>query len=291
MKRLVSVLSALLVTGLSFFSSAQNAPKKDYSVEAVPLSNVDITDEFWAPKQEVNRTVSIQHCILKSEERGGMTIGGGILEGAGYMIAKRHDPAFEGYIKKRVDATVERSVAASANANQAMRGGGPSPEAAVAYYEATNDRRLLDLSIKAADAADAVYGPGKKGYISGHEGQKIGLIRLFRFNGDEKYWQLAKFLLDIRGRDEYQQQSASEYPGEREYNQNHKPVLEQSRGGRPLCAGDVSLYPADRYRGADGATGIREGRRCALARCGLQKMYLTGRDRLHPAAGKIRCSL
>ena len=99
MKHLVSVLSALLVAGLSFISSAQNAPKRDYLVEAVPLSKVDIIDEFWAPKQEVNRTVSIQHCIQKSEERGAMTIGGGILEGAGYMIAKRHDPVFEDYIR------------------------------------------------------------------------------------------------------------------------------------------------------------------------------------------------
>ncbi len=229
MRRAGSILVVLFIAGASFAIVAQNSPPKaDYTVAAVPLTRVDITDSFWAPKQEVNRTVSIQHCILKSEERGGTTIGGGILEGAGYMIAKRRDPPFEEYIKKRVDATVERSARTGANPAQAARGGGPSPEAAVAYYEATGDRRLLDLSLRAADAADAVYGPGKQGYISGHEGQKIGLIRLFRFTGDEKYWRLAKFFLDIRGRAEYQQQSASEYPGEREYNQNHKPVLEQT---------------------------------------------------------------
>ncbi len=229
MKRRVSILAAFLTAALSFLNGAQDPPTRpDYSVEDVPFTNVEITDEFWAPKQEINRTVSIQQCILKSEERGGTTIGGGILEGAGYMIAKRHDPAFEAYIRERVDATVKRSAAASGNAGQAFRGGGPSPEAAVAYYEATSDRRLLDLALKAADAADNVYGPGKKGYISGHEGQKIGLIRLFRFTGDERYWKLAKFFLDIRGREEYQQQTAGEYPGNREYNQNHKPVLEQT---------------------------------------------------------------
>ena len=229
MRRYISILTAFFISGLCFFSNAQKAQvNADYPVQAVSLADVDITDQFWAPKQEVNRTVSIQHCIQEAEKRGGTTIGGGILEGAGYMIAKRSDPAFEEYIKKRVDATVARSTTASGNAGQAMRGGGPSPEAAVAYYEATKDRRLLDLALKAADAADAAYGPGKKGYISGHEGQKIGLMRLFRFTGDEKYWRLAKFFLDIRGQAEYRQQSAGEYPGELEYNQNHKPVLEQT---------------------------------------------------------------
>jgi len=221
MRQFVSILAALAISGVSFVGNAQNAPAgRDYPVQAVPFADVDITDQFWAPKQEVNRTVSIQHCIQQAEQRGRNTIGGGILEGAGYMIAGRRDPAFEEYIKKRVDATVA-SMAGG-------RGGGPSPEAAVAYYEATKDRRLLDLALKAADAADAVYGPGKKGYISGHEGQKIGLIRLFRFTGEEKYWQLAKYFLDIRGQAEYRQQASVEYPGELEYNQNHKPVVEQS---------------------------------------------------------------
>ena len=67
--------------------------------------------------------------------------------------------------------------------NPAMRAGGTSAEAAVAYFQATGDRRLLDAAIKAADAAVETVGPGKKAYISGHEGQKIGLIRLFRQTG------------------------------------------------------------------------------------------------------------
>jgi len=244
MRILVSTLAALLISGPSFVSHAGNAPPKvDYPVEAVPFARVDTTDRFWAPKQEINRTVSIQHCIQEAEKRGGTTIGGGILEEAGCMIAKRHDAAFEEYIKKRVDATVVRSTAMAGSPGQALRGGGPSPEAAVAYFEATKDRRLLDLAMNAADAADAVYGPGKKGYISGHEGQKIGLIRLFRFTGDERYWKLAKFFLDIRGQAEYQQQSSGEYPGEREYNQNHKPVLEQTEAVGH-CVRATYLYTA-----------------------------------------------
>jgi len=232
MKRFVSILCVFVLAGLLLSSCGKQTPvKMDYTVRAVPLTQVDITDDFWAPKQEINRTVSIQHCIAKSEERSGrLTIGGGYLEGAGYMIMKRRDAAFEEYIKKRIDATVERAIPASGSVNSATRGGSPSPEASVAYFEATGDRRLLDLSIKGADVADSLYGPGKKGYISGHEGQKIGLIKLFRFTGDEKYWKLAKFFLDIRGREEYQKEWVGEnnYPWDRTYNQNHKPVIEQT---------------------------------------------------------------
>ncbi len=277
MRRLVLTLAMVCLSGFSFISKAQNATiKADYAAQAVPLTDVEITDQFWAPKQEVNRTVSIQHCIQQAEQRGGTTIGGGILEGAAYMIAKRRDPAFEDYIKRRVDATVARTAASGTNSGQTMRGGGPSPEAAVAYYEATKDRRLLDLALKAADAADAIYGPGKKGYISGHEGQKIGLIRLFRFSGEEKYWWLAKFFLDIRGQVEYRQQSAGEYPGELEYNQNHKPVLEQTEAVGH-CVRAMYLYiPLTDIAALTGLPEYAKAEDALWEDVVSRKMYITG---------------
>ena len=39
-----------------------------YSVNPVPLTQVDILDDFWAPRMEVNRKVSIWHCFNKMEE-------------------------------------------------------------------------------------------------------------------------------------------------------------------------------------------------------------------------------
>jgi uncharacterized protein len=269
MRSLLSILGVLFISGGAFLCSAQKAPAtQDYSVRAVPFVDVDITDRFWAPKQEVNRTVSIQHCIQQSEQRGRAAIGGGILEGAGYMIAKRREPAFEEYIKQRVDATVENMAGG--------RGGGPSPEAAVAYYEATRDRRLLDLALKAADTADAIYGPGKKGYISGHEGQKIGLIRLFRFLGEEKYWKLAKFFLDIRGQAEYRQQASVEYPGELEYNQNHKPVLEQNEAVGH-CVRAMYLYiPLTDIAALTGQPEYAKADDALWQDVVYRKMYLTG---------------
>jgi hypothetical protein len=40
------------------------------AVRSVPLSDVDITDEFWGPRLQVNRTVSIQHCFRQTEATG-----------------------------------------------------------------------------------------------------------------------------------------------------------------------------------------------------------------------------
>ena len=98
-------------------------------------------------------------------------------------------------------------------------------EAAVAYFEATGKRKMLDAAIKAADAMDATFGPGKKTYISGHEGLKIGLIRLYRQTGDARYARLAQFFMDERGKDDYPR--TGEYAIDRTYAQDHAPVTAQ----------------------------------------------------------------
>ena len=52
MKHHISFLSALLVTGLSFFVSAKTPPTKmDYSVEAVPFTLVDILTNSGLPSR------------------------------------------------------------------------------------------------------------------------------------------------------------------------------------------------------------------------------------------------
>jgi hypothetical protein len=228
MKRSIPALLFIVMTALSLSNCRPQALRKaDYPVEAVPLAQVDITDGFWAPKQEVNRTVSLWHLFKKYEEESGHFYDTRALEGAAYMIAKRRDPALEEYVDRMVDKLLEWLNARITGPDQALWADGNFLEAAVAYYEATGKRRMLDAAIKYVDMMDQVYGPGKKAYISGHEGLKIGLIRLFRQTGDERYWKLAKFFLDIRGQDKYQREGG-EYADDKTYAQNHKPVLEQS---------------------------------------------------------------
>ena len=46
------------------------SPTKDYPIRAVPLTSVRITDAFWAPRREINRTVTIQHIMQQNELTG-----------------------------------------------------------------------------------------------------------------------------------------------------------------------------------------------------------------------------
>ena len=97
-------------------------------------------------------------------------------------------------------------------------------EAAVAHYQATGKRTLLDIALRSADLLVGTFGPGKKSIWPGHQITEMGLARLYRVTGNERYLNLAKFLLDERGPN----------PGEKtnarglEYNQAHQRVIEQT---------------------------------------------------------------
>jgi len=88
-------------------------------------------------------------------------------------------------------------------------------EAAVAHYQATGKRTLLDVAIKNANLIDNLFGWGKIEKVPGHQEIEIGLVKLFRVTGERKYLELAKFFLDRRG------------PGGNEYNQMHEKVIDQ----------------------------------------------------------------
>ena len=53
-------------------------------------------------------------------------------------------------------------------------------EAAVAYYEATGKRTLLDVAIRNADMLCNTFGTNKKRIASGHQEIEIGLVKLDR---------------------------------------------------------------------------------------------------------------
>ncbi|MHC4991139.1 MAG: glycoside hydrolase family 127 protein, partial [Planctomycetota bacterium] len=94
-------------------------------------------------------------------------------------------------------------------------------EAAVAYEQATGKRALLEVAIRSADLIDREFGPGRRNDPPGHEEIEIGLVKLYRATGNERYLKLAKFFIDQRGHADGRELYGI-------YAQDHVPVVEQT---------------------------------------------------------------
>ncbi len=261
--------------------------KLDYSIEPVSFADVDVQDDFWRPKMDVNQSVSIWHCFQKYEETGHLA-SPKLIEGAAYMLAKRPNPRLEAYVDERIDESVSRVESMlEEKPESAVRISGHFFEAAVAYHEATGKRKMLDAAVKAADLIGEIYGPGKKIHISGHEGLKIGLIRLFRHTNEERYWKLAKFFMDERGKEGYTR--TGEYAKYREYAQDHKPVIEQEEAVGH-CVRAMFLYiPLEDITALTGEQAYAAAAKKIWEDSVFTKTYLTGgvgAIRFHEQFGK-----
>jgi DUF1680 family protein len=161
-------------------------------------------------------------------------------------------------------------------------------EAAVAYFEATGKRKLLDVVCRFADHIDSVFGkePNKKKGYPGHEEIELALVKLYRVTGKKRYLYLSKYFIDERGRDPNYFKKESEARGEKadkiqdrlnlSYYQAHLPVRSQTKAeGHSVRA--VYLYSGM----ADVA--IETGDKTLIDACKklwknitLRRMYITG---------------
>lgn len=204
---------------------------------ALPLTDVRIEDKLWASRMETNRTRTLEVVYRKLIEHGNirnLAIAAGKqkgqfegpfwadsdvykwLEGASYTLAGRRDAALEA----KVDEVIALMAAAQMPdgyldthfqvldpagrwTNLAffheMFCAGHLIEAAVAHYEATGRKTLLDIAVKLADHIDRTFGPGKRGGQPGHEEIELALVKLSRATGEPRYLRLAQFFLDSRG--------------------------------------------------------------------------------------------
>lgn len=112
-------------------------------------------------------------------------------------------------------------------------------EAAVAYNEATGNEKVLQIAYKLADYIDSYFGDedGKHFGIDGHEEIEIGLMRLYRVSGNDRYKKLAEYFINSRGVkpgffiEQWKELDNNLLGGVRSfpltYFQNHVPVKEQ----------------------------------------------------------------
>jgi len=70
MRRMAVVLSILSLAATSCLRRPAEKPRPDYPASPVAFTDVRVKDGFWAPKMEVNRTVTVPFALRKNEETG-----------------------------------------------------------------------------------------------------------------------------------------------------------------------------------------------------------------------------
>lgn len=113
-------------------------------------------------------------------------------------------------------------------------------EAAVAHYQATGKRTLLNVALKNADYLMRTIGPDKLIVVPGHQEIELGLVKLYRVTNERRYLDFARFLLDMRGRSDKRPlfpDPARSGQGSK-YLQDHVPVTQQKEAvGHAVRAG------------------------------------------------------
>jgi len=116
-------------------------------------------------------------------------------------------------------------------------------EAALAYYEATQNQKALSIACKLADCIEVNFGyeEGKIRGYDGHEEIELALTKLYECTNDDRYLKLSRFFLYERGQDtSFFERQRREDNGKRDvikgmahrplsYYQAHKPILEQDK--------------------------------------------------------------
>ena len=276
----------ILLTLVSCKETSMNYEQPNEQIVQVPFTNVHLSDAFWAPRVETNRTVSIPSAFHECEVNGrfdNFAIAGGlkegehrgdfsfddtdpykIIEGASYSLAVKYDAKLDHYL----DSVIALIAAAQeddgylttcvTNQCDRLRGwwgrgrwdrinshelynSGHLYEAAVAHYKATGKRNLLDVALKNADLVCETFGDedGKIHRPGGHPIVEMGLAKLYKVTGDEKYLRQAKYFCDETGR-------CTDGHAPSMYSQDHMPIIQQEEiVGHAVRAGYLYSGVAD----------------------------------------------
>ena len=227
---------------------------------------VTLTGGFWKQKEDLNRDVSLPAVYEQFSETGrigafrfdwkeGMPNKPHIywdsdvfkwLEGAAYVLFRKDDPELRSKAEAIIDRIVKNQgedgyfniyyTVVEPKARFTSRDGcelycaGHLIEAAVAYYEATGEDRLLKSAEKYAAYIKAVFMDGTAGptpafRTPGHQEIEIALIRLYRTTGNRDWLDLCAYFLNERGIDPSEGEGYGSYG---EQVQSHLPIREQT---------------------------------------------------------------
>ncbi len=186
-----------------------------------------------------------------------------VLEGASYSLAVQPDPEMSAYLDKLIalfasaqepdgylytTRTIDpqhphpwsgsRRWVNEQELSHELYDAGHLFEAAAAHYQATGKTNLLNVATKEADLLCRTFGPGTNQLHlwPGHEIVEMGLAKLYRVTGEQRYLDLAKYFLDMRG----------SHPGGDDYHQSRIPPVDQTEAiGHAVRAGYLYSGMAD----------------------------------------------
>ena len=206
-------------------------------MKALPFTAVTINDRFWAPRQKTNSEATIPHELAQCRQTGridNFAKAGGLMSGAfegiffndsdvykwveaaSYTLSTHPNPAWEaeldevitkiaasqqpdGYLNTYFTLVEPTKRWQNLGIMHELYCAGHLFEAAVAHYQATGKRNLLDVACRFADLIDGIFGPGKQDGLPGHEGIELALVKLASVTGETRYAALAEYFVTRRG--------------------------------------------------------------------------------------------
>lgn len=230
-KPTIKCIGILLLT--PFILTAQESLQK---LQPVNFSQVVITDPFWKGRMQTVATSTLDACILYTETKTGRIRNfekaaahtgkhEGIyfddsdvykaLEAMAYSLRNNPNPAIE----QKADEWIAKIAAAQlpdgylntyyelTDINKRWTDmekhedycAGHLIEAAIAYYNTTGKRQLLDVAIRFVKHIDSTFRLQNRHWVSGHQEIELALMRLYHLTSDHTYLDLAKWYLEQRG--------------------------------------------------------------------------------------------
>ncbi len=269
-----------------------------WKLKPVSLQNVELTGGILARRARINREDTLSGQYRKLEESGRLDqvrkaageeieVEGHVfwdsdiakwIEAVGYSLAAHPNPDIEekadaiielyeraqeddGYLNTYFSVFKPEAKWSNLRDEHELYCVGHLIEAAVAYYVGTGKRKLIDIMSRAADHIDSKFGPEEEGKLPGYPGHQeleLALVKLYEVTGEDRYLNLAGFMVDQRGtQPHYFKQEAERrddpHRGGVEYWQAHKPAREQEEAvGHAVRAmylycgmADVAAYKGD----------------------------------------------